>query len=155
MSKLEIKKCVLEIIDSLCDRNGFDDWWYNLDDDIEKEITTELESIIERRLNKDEFNIDDIFTSHMIPPHLFGLKEDDGVGKKSLEIIKQNKTKMSKETKKVRVQLLDEQDNVIVSSTVNEDSLITIKDLHGVDALNDIYQMLKEELKNNKDEKDN
>ena len=62
---------------------------------------------------------------------------------------------MSKETKKVRVQLLDEQDNVIVSSTVNEDSLITIKDLHGVDALNDIYQMLKEELKNNKDEKDN
>jgi hypothetical protein len=54
MSKLEIKKCVLEIIDSLCDRNGFDDWWYNLDDDIEKEITTELESIIERRLNKDK-----------------------------------------------------------------------------------------------------
>ncbi len=54
MSKLEIKKCVLEIIDSLCDRNGFDDWWYNLGDDIEKEITAELESIIERRLNKDE-----------------------------------------------------------------------------------------------------
>jgi len=54
MSKLEIKKCVLEIIDSLCDRNGFDDLWYNLDDDIENEITTELESIIERRLNKDK-----------------------------------------------------------------------------------------------------
>jgi hypothetical protein len=54
MSKREIKKCVLEIIDSLGDRKGFDDWWYNLDDDIEKEIVTELESIIERRLNKDE-----------------------------------------------------------------------------------------------------
>lgn len=56
MSNLEIKKCVLEIIDSLCDRSGFDDWWYNLDDDIEKEITIELESIIERRLkqNKDD-----------------------------------------------------------------------------------------------------
>jgi hypothetical protein len=54
MSKLEIKKCVLEIIDSLCDRNGFDDWWYNLGDDIEEEIITELESIIEKRLNKDE-----------------------------------------------------------------------------------------------------
>ena len=54
MTKLEIKKCVLEIIDSLCDRNGFDDLWYNLDDDIENEITTELESIIERRLNKDK-----------------------------------------------------------------------------------------------------
>jgi hypothetical protein len=54
MNKLEIKKCVLEIIDSLCDRSGFDDWWYNLDDDIEEEIITELESIIERRLNKDD-----------------------------------------------------------------------------------------------------
>jgi hypothetical protein len=55
MSKLEIKKCVLEIIDSLCDRNDeVDDWWNNLDDDIEEEITSELESIIERRLNKDE-----------------------------------------------------------------------------------------------------
>jgi hypothetical protein len=50
MSKLEIKKCVLEIIDSLCDRKGFDDWWYNLGDDIEEEITTKLESIIERRV---------------------------------------------------------------------------------------------------------
>ena len=54
MSKLEIKKCALEIIDSLCNRNGFDDWWYNLDDDIEKEITSELESIIERRLNQNK-----------------------------------------------------------------------------------------------------
>jgi hypothetical protein len=54
MSKLEIKKCVLEIIDSLGDRKGFDDWWYNLDDDIEEEIITELESIIERRLNKNK-----------------------------------------------------------------------------------------------------
>ncbi len=52
MSKLEIKKCVLEIIDSLCDRNGFDDWWCNLNDDVETEITAELESIIENRLNK-------------------------------------------------------------------------------------------------------
>jgi hypothetical protein len=62
-----------------------------LDDDIEEEIITELESIIERRLTKDEFNTDDIFTSHMVPPHLFGLKEDDGVGTKSLEMTKQNK----------------------------------------------------------------
>jgi hypothetical protein len=54
MSKLEIKKCVLEIIDSLCNRNGFDDWWNNLDDNIEKEIISELESIIERRLNNDD-----------------------------------------------------------------------------------------------------
>jgi hypothetical protein len=52
MTKLEIKKCVLEILDTLGDRRGFDDWWYNLDDDTENEITVELESIIERRLNK-------------------------------------------------------------------------------------------------------
>ena len=47
MSKREIKKCVLEIIDSLGNRSGFDDWWYNLYDDIEKEIERELEGIIE------------------------------------------------------------------------------------------------------------
>jgi hypothetical protein len=56
MNKLEIKKCALEIIDSLCNRNGFDDWWHNLSDNIEEEIIKELESIIQRRLkqNKDE-----------------------------------------------------------------------------------------------------
>ena len=55
MSKLEIKKCVLEILDILYVRNdGFDDWWDNLGDDIEEEIITELESIIERRLNKNK-----------------------------------------------------------------------------------------------------
>ena len=52
MNKREIKKCVAEILDSLCNRNGFDDWWYNLGDDIEEEIESELEEIIERRLNK-------------------------------------------------------------------------------------------------------
>ena len=54
MSKREIKKCVSEILDFLCDRSGFDDWWYNLDDDIEKEIEKELESIIGRRLNQNK-----------------------------------------------------------------------------------------------------
>jgi regulator of sigma D len=63
MSKLEIKKCVLEIIDSLCDRNGFDDWWYNLGDDIEEEITSELESIIERRMLDFKDEIIDIINS--------------------------------------------------------------------------------------------
>jgi len=48
MKKQEIKKCVGEIIDELCDRNGFDDWWYNLDDEVEKEITDKLEEIVER-----------------------------------------------------------------------------------------------------------
>ena len=35
MGKIEVKKCVGEIIDTLCDRGGFDDWWYNLDDEVE------------------------------------------------------------------------------------------------------------------------
>jgi hypothetical protein len=63
MNKLEIKKCALEIIDSLCDRNGFDDWWNNLDDDIEEEITSELESIIERRVHDFKDEIIDIINS--------------------------------------------------------------------------------------------
>jgi hypothetical protein len=54
MNKRDIKKCVSEIIDSLCDRNGFDDWWYNLEDSIEKEIEMELEEIIKRRTIKSE-----------------------------------------------------------------------------------------------------
>jgi hypothetical protein len=52
MNKKEIKICALEIIDSLCDRGGFDDWWYNLDDEIETEIISELENIIEKRFKK-------------------------------------------------------------------------------------------------------
>jgi hypothetical protein len=46
----ETKKCVLEIFDALCNRGGFDDWWYNLDDSIIEEIENEIEEIIKRRL---------------------------------------------------------------------------------------------------------
>jgi len=46
----EIKKCVLEILDALCNRGGFDDWWYNLDDSIIEKIENEIEEIIERRV---------------------------------------------------------------------------------------------------------
>jgi hypothetical protein len=49
---IEIKNCVGEIIDGLCDRKGFDDWWYNLDDEVEKEITDKLEEIVKRRFEK-------------------------------------------------------------------------------------------------------
>lgn len=54
MTKLEVKKCVSEMLDSLTDRKGFGDWWYNLDDEIEKEIEEQLEEIVNRRLNKDK-----------------------------------------------------------------------------------------------------
>lgn len=49
---MEIKKCVLEIFDLLCDFKGFDDWWYNLDDSITEEIEKEVEEIIKRRFEK-------------------------------------------------------------------------------------------------------
>ena len=52
MDKREIKKCVLEILDSLYGRSGFNDWWDNLDGNTEEEITLELEKIIERRLRE-------------------------------------------------------------------------------------------------------
>lgn len=53
MVKRKIKKCVAEILDALCNRKGFDDWWYNLDDEIEMEIENQLCEIIKKRLNKD------------------------------------------------------------------------------------------------------
>lgn len=49
----EIKKCVLEIFDSLCERKGFDDWWYNLDDSITEEIENKVEEIIKCRLTNE------------------------------------------------------------------------------------------------------
>lgn len=54
MNKLEIKKCVLEILDSLYNRSGFDDWWDNIGEDIEEEIEAELVEIIYRRLNQNK-----------------------------------------------------------------------------------------------------
>jgi hypothetical protein len=54
MSKRDIKKCVLEIIDYLGSRNGFDNWWMQVEDNEENEITKKLEDIIERRLNQNK-----------------------------------------------------------------------------------------------------
>ena len=49
---IEVKKCVGEIIDSLCNDKGFEKWWYSIDDEVEKEITDKLEEIVKRRINK-------------------------------------------------------------------------------------------------------
>jgi hypothetical protein len=52
--KRDIKKCVLEIIDYLGSRNGFDNWWLQVEDNEENEITKKLEDIIKRRLNQNK-----------------------------------------------------------------------------------------------------
>ena len=54
MSKRDIKKCVLEIIDYLGRRSGIDNWWMQVEDNEEIEITKKLEDIIESRLNQKE-----------------------------------------------------------------------------------------------------
>jgi hypothetical protein len=54
MSKRDIKKCVLEIIDYLGSRNGFDNWWLQVENNEESEITKKLEDIIEKRLNQNK-----------------------------------------------------------------------------------------------------
>lgn len=39
-------KKVNEIIDLLNNRKGFGDWWWNIDDDLQKDIKRELKKII-------------------------------------------------------------------------------------------------------------
>ena len=43
------KEIIEKIIDALCDRCGFDDWWGNVDTYIKNEIKEELESIIKSK----------------------------------------------------------------------------------------------------------
>jgi hypothetical protein len=51
MKNIEIKKSVLEIIDMLCDQSmGFEDWFYNLDDEKESELIKKIENILTLRL---------------------------------------------------------------------------------------------------------
>jgi len=43
------KEIIEKIINSLCDRGGFDDWWGNIDTSIQNEIMEELEDIIKSK----------------------------------------------------------------------------------------------------------
>ena len=45
------KELINEILWSLCDRGGFDDWWRNIDEDIRDEIVEELVTIVKEKLN--------------------------------------------------------------------------------------------------------
>ena len=40
--KLEDYKLANQLIESLTDRGGFDDWWHNIDEDIQEEILGNL-----------------------------------------------------------------------------------------------------------------
>ena len=46
----EIKRCVWEVLDALYNRAGFDDWWDMIGEELNDEITEEIEEIVERRL---------------------------------------------------------------------------------------------------------
>jgi hypothetical protein len=52
--RIKTKKCVLEILDALYSRAGFDDWWDMIGEELNDEITKELEEIVRRRLEKNE-----------------------------------------------------------------------------------------------------
>ena len=40
------KELIEKIINELNGRSGFDDWWYNIDEDTQKEITENLINIL-------------------------------------------------------------------------------------------------------------
>lgn len=68
MKNVEIKKTVLELLDNLCDRSGFDDWYFNLGEDIQTEIERELFETINRRVNKDNDSLDSFSKNKPLPP---------------------------------------------------------------------------------------
>jgi hypothetical protein len=51
MTTIEISKFVIyDVMRELTGRKGFDDWWDNIDDDIQKEIFDKLEIQVAERL---------------------------------------------------------------------------------------------------------
>lgn len=51
---------------------------------------------------------------------------------------------------KVKLQLIGDDDKVLISSVINNDTIKTTKELHGVNILEDIYNSLLEDLEKNK-----
>ena len=54
------------------------------------------------------------------------------------------------ENLKVKIQLIGEDNGVLISSTINNNTIKTVKELHGVNILEDIYNSLLEDLEKNK-----
>jgi hypothetical protein len=51
---------------------------------------------------------------------------------------------------KVKIQIIGEEDKVLISSTINNSTIKTAKELHGVNILEDIYNSLLEDLEKTK-----
>ena len=51
---------------------------------------------------------------------------------------------------KVKIQIIGEDDKVLISSIINNNTIKTTKELHGVNILEDIYNSLLEDLEKNK-----
>ncbi len=54
------------------------------------------------------------------------------------------------ENLKVKIQIVGEDDKVLILSIINNDTIKTAKELHGVNLLEDIYNSLLEDLEKNK-----
>ena len=44
---------VFDIVDELTDRNGFDHWWFNLDQDIQQELMGALIATVDANLERE------------------------------------------------------------------------------------------------------
>ncbi len=55
MKKSEKVSIAYQIIDVLCNRGGFDDWWHNIDEDIQLEILEEMSEKIDSVNDLKEF----------------------------------------------------------------------------------------------------
>lgn len=47
-----LKKTSLEILDLLCEVEGFEDWYYQLSDKVGNKIEKDILTILKRRINK-------------------------------------------------------------------------------------------------------
>ena len=54
------------------------------------------------------------------------------------------------ENLKIKIQILDEQNNVLISSTINKSTIDAATEFHGQPVLNDVYNSMLEDLSTNK-----
>jgi len=50
------------------------------------------------------------------------------------------------ENLKIKIQILDEQNNVLISSTINKSTIDTATEFHGQPVLTDVYNSMLEDL---------